>query len=201
MFKMSTPVSGGAPPAAADDDNNVLSLRERLRQANAKIDELMKAYGAALQQSGSKDADVQRSYAQKCACAARRRRDCGMLRLAGRAFFLLARCWRGHSFLRHTYTRLRFPASCLNPPFLPLSSSRSLSIPSSRPPTRRQGRGPKGKRGGCAADGGACRAGEGRRRGEGGGGGGGGACAARGAGGAARRAARGARRRICVASR
>jgi tetratricopeptide (TPR) repeat protein len=37
--------SSGAPPAAAgapppDDDNNVLSLRERLRCANAKIDEL-----------------------------------------------------------------------------------------------------------------------------------------------------------------
>ena len=53
---------GGVP----DDDNNVLSLRERLRCANAKIDELMKAYGAALAASGSKDADVQRSYAQKC---------------------------------------------------------------------------------------------------------------------------------------
>jgi hypothetical protein len=54
-----------------DDDNNVLSLRERLRCANAKIDELMKAYGAAMQATGSKDADVQRSYAAKCAFSAR----------------------------------------------------------------------------------------------------------------------------------
>ena len=62
------PQGGGAPgaPSVPDDDNNVLSLRERLRCANAKIDELMKAYGAALQASGSKDAEIQRSYAQKC---------------------------------------------------------------------------------------------------------------------------------------